>query len=221
MTPDQATAKVRTGARPPMHDPTAAERAIVYRWLAGLFAHEPTVATLRAYRSEDGDALLTALGEIDALTPIAEMIQGWLPNASPNDLRGIARDLSGEFSRFFLGVGGRRSAPPYQSFYDNPNGRLMQQSASAMQNELRQRAAQIAPTFPEPPDHIAVQLAVMAELVESADRAEQAAYLERHLLGWIGEFRDRCAALSRYGFYTHAAVAVVDFINRDIATLKK
>ena len=198
---------------------SAGERAAVYRWLAGLFAREQTVESLRHYRSAEGRALLGALGEIAPLAPAAESVARSTTDIPEADLPGRALDLAGDFARLFLGVGGRRTVPPYQSFYSSPEGRVMQAPAAAMQGALRQRNRRLAEAFPEPPDHLAVQLSMLAELVETAPAAEQAAFLDTRLLGWIGEFAARCAAADRTGFYAVAARALADFAVADRAAL--
>lgn len=198
---------------------SAGERAMVYRWLAGLFAREQTVEGLRRYRSAEGRALLGALGEIAPLAPAAATVGQRVSEISEDELPKRALDLAGAYARLFLGVGGRRSAPPYQSFYTGPEGRVMQEPAALMQRELRQRNRRLAAEFPEPPDHLAVQLSVLAELVETAPAAEQAAFLDARLLDWIGAFAARCAAADGTGFYAAAARALADFASADRAAL--
>ncbi|MCY6382798.1 TorD/DmsD family molecular chaperone [Hoeflea prorocentri] len=198
---------------------SGAERAGIYRWLSGLFAQEPTFATLRVYKAADGMTLLDELSAIEALAPAAEAIRTRVSGAPHRDLKTISLDLSGEFARLFLGVGGRRSAPPYQSFYAGADGRLMQQTAGAMQDELQKIDARLTKSFAELPDHISVQLAVMSELALTASPAKQVDYLEHRLLDWIGAFRDRCHAAAPESFYTVAAGALVDFVRADAASL--
>ncbi len=201
-------------------DLRAAERAGIYRWLSGIFAREPTVDALRIYGSVDGRALLDELGDIPALAPAAEAMHALVSDSTDAGLKTTALDLSGEFARLFLGVGGRRSAPPYQSFYVGAEGRLMQHTVSTMQIELKQLGARLAEGFPDLPDHIAVQLAVMGELVQTAGPVKQADYLKHRLLNWTDEFRDRCAAACPSGFYAAAASALVDFVRTDAASLE-
>lgn len=201
-------------------DLTPAERADVYRWLSGLFAREPAPESLLFYRSAEGEALLEGLGGIEALEPVVLAIRARISRATEPDLAPIALEIAGEFARLFLGVGGRYSAPPYQSFYVNADGRLMQHTAAEMQEELRHLDVRLGDGFFDLPDHIAVQLAVMAELTQTADIAKQAEYLEHRLLGWIGKFRDRCVAANRAGFYAAAAGAVVDFVHADVVLLR-
>lgn len=196
-------------------DMTAIERATAYQWLSGIFARELPVETLNAYRSEDGQALLEGLKEVPQLAPVVGEILVWVTDAPESDLSVVSMDIASDYARLFLGVAGRRSAPPYQSFYSNEQGRLMQQSASDMQNQMRKADVRLADDFSELPDHLAVQLAVMAQLVETASPKEQAEYLKSHLLDWVGEFAERCEATTPAGFYAVAAAAVFNFVQAD------
>jgi TorA-specific chaperone len=197
----------------------AAERAAVYQWLAGLFAAEPTVDALMVYRTAEGAALLQDLREIEALAPVADEVADWIRHASVADLRVIARDLAGEFAFLFHGAGGRRSAPPCKSFYVSATGRMMQEPAADMAQRLRQLDLRRDGGFVEPPDHIAVQLAVMARLATTAPPAEQAAYLADQITDWLDAFAARCARGTPYGFFAVAAAATRDFARADARDL--
>lgn len=197
---------------------TDAERGGIYRWFSGLFAREMSVRALEVYCSEDGRTLLYELGSIDALTPVVTAIRSRLAADRDGHLKSIAMDFAGEFARLFHGARGPRSAPPYQSFYVGESGRLMQRSSAIMKDEMRALDVRIAGSFAEPPDHLAVQLAVMAELAEAASAARQAIYL-RQRLDWTGAFRRRCLEVGGNGFYPLLACALDDFIRADVISL--
>lgn len=201
-------------------DLSAAERALVYRWLSSFFASEPTVETLDVYRSSEGGSLLLGLSGIAPLAPAVEAIRARVSGTSQAGMETLARDLSAAFSRLFLGVRGRRTAPPYKSFYVSDTGRLLQEPAARMQRELQRLGVRLTSNFSEPPDHIAVQLAVMAALANTADESEQAHFLDHQLRDWVGAFRDQCIVADEANFYTAMAHAMVDFIDADAAQLQ-
>lgn len=200
---------------PATQDARDAERALVYHWISAQFAREPTPQLLAAYRSQDGRALLQNLAHISPLTPAVDDIALWIDDATEADLDIIARDLAADYAKLFLGAGGRRTAPPYRSFYAANEGRMIQTPAVDMQHIMQQLDIRMSDELPEPPDHIAVQLAVMAALVQTSSTAKQARFLGDHLLDWVDTFCARCIMVSAFGFYTSVARALVKYVHMD------
>lgn len=211
---------IKTEGESVSQDLTAAERSVIYRWLSSIFAREPSLVVLEAYDTADGQALLGGLGEIEPLAPLVDALRARTSGKSSNALNSVVLDLAGEFALLFLGVGGRRSVPPYQSFYVSAQARVMQNSAAQMQSELRGLNARLAEDFRELPDHIAVQLAAMVELTGTTPLQRQVEFIESRLINWIGDFRDRCIAAKPTGFYAIAASAMVGFVSADLSNLK-
>jgi len=193
-----------------------AERAAVYRWRAGVFGREPPAGVMASYAGPEGQALLAHLGEI---RPISAVAAALAELAGDPDRAARARDLAGAFAWLFHGVAGRRSAPPFASVYMSARGLIQQEAAAQAADDLARLDARLAADFAEPPDHVAVQLSVMAELVERGERRTQAAILDRRLLPWVPEFRDACVAGDRHGFYAGAARGMVAFLENDRAQL--
>lgn len=213
------TADPTTAGGYAMVAPGPAERTVAYRWLAALLAREPAAETIATYRGPDGQMLLAALRELPAIAPPVDELRR-LIEAQGDDLA-LARDLAGAFAHVFHGVGGRRSAPPCASFYRHASGRVMQAEAGDMTAELDAIGLGIAAHMHEPPDHVAVQLAVMAHLVETAGTGTQKRFLTRHLAPWIGAFSDRCASAPQAGLYAVIARAAADFAVADLERLGK
>ena len=209
--------------------PSDEARACIYQWLGGVFAREVSLEALLAYRSAGGIALLDQVGAHPALAPLAAALRGLaLDHEGPET---AVADLAGAYSRLFLGVGGRRSAPPYESAYTNERGLLFQEPSSRTAAELADLDLHVSEAFPEPPDHLAVQLEIMATLArrvrEAGSAAErdrqrrrQLAFLEARLLPWIGLFGDACVASDRSGFYATAATCLVAFVTADARQLR-
>lgn len=214
MWPTGDMAVAEDGAGPITGQPTetGAARVAAYRWLSALFARPPDAAALAVYAGADGAALLDALAADPALAPAAEKLRARSREA---DLRAAALTLAGAFERLFSGVGGRRTASPYASVHTSERGLTHQEAMAEAQRDLDGLGLHVA-GLAEPPDHVAVLLAAMAELAErGAPEPEQAAFLERHLLRWTGGLRDDCRAFDRDGFYAAAAAATDDFIRAD------
>ena len=206
------------------------ERAFVYRWLAGVFARELSVEALAAYRTAEGAALLQHLARQPALAVFVRELLA--RTAGEGSLQPEARELAGAFARLFLSAGGRRSAPPYESAYTSERGLLFQEAVDRMGENLAELALTLPRDFPEPPDHIAVQLSVMAELAGRCEGlaageelealvGKQQSFLEARLIPWVPRFRDDCVAFDRSGFYAAAAGALVEFVTSDAAWLRE
>ena len=187
------------------------DRAIIYRWLGSLFARELSADMLAAYETEEGQAFLDLVKAADE-TLFAELQRFIVPGEASID---TTKALQGDFSRLFLGAGGRRSAPPYQSAYESDSGRLYGDATGRMIILLRELGMQLPEDFPEPADHISVQLDVLALLSETASPERQIAFIDTHLIPWLPAFAERCKAYDQNGFYASASAALVAMIEID------
>jgi TorA-specific chaperone len=200
------------GMRPGPAAADAAERAAVYRWLSGLFAAPPDAEALAVYASAEGADLLDALAADPALAPAVENLRA---RSGAGDRRAAALALAAGYEWLFSGQAGPRTASPYASVHTSARGLTHQAATAAAARDLDALGLHVA-GLAEPPDHIAVLLAAMAELAgRGAAPADQVAFLDRHLMTWIGAFRDACRASDRDGFYSVAAAALADFIHAD------
>ena len=166
-------------------------RVFVYQWFSGLFAREPSAESLAAWRSNEGAALLERLASHDSLKHIVQEIRRVASDGTASDARAI--DLAAAFTRLFSGVAGRRTVPPYESFYADDSGRLFQEPAEKTAERLAALGTRISESFSEPADHVAVQLAIMAELVRRGgprleNQADQRRFLDCRLLSWFPAF---------------------------------
>jgi TorA maturation chaperone TorD len=191
---------------------SAAERAAAYRWLSGLFARPPDAAALAVYAGPGGAALLDALAADPALAPAAEALRA---RARAPDRAAAALRLAGAFEWLFSGQAGPRTASPYASVHTSPRGLTHQQAMADAARDLAALDLHVD-GLAEPPDHIAVLLAAMGEIAARGEPAAvQADFLDRHLIRWIGGFRDDCRAFDRDGFHAAVAAAADDFIRAD------
>lgn len=205
----------------------ALERAAIYDWLAGIFAREISPQVIETYRSTDGAAFLTQMASHPPLVPLVEQIR--LITAGPGNSKSLSGNLSVRFASLFLGAGGRRSAPPYESVYCSDSGLLYQKQTAQTQAALSEFGLSVSDLFPEPPDHLSVQLAFMAHLARRAGQASsyssseeykaQKTFLTTRLLSWVEKFLDDCIKADPDGFYAVAAVSMVTFLQDDAAHL--
>ncbi|MBP2303188.1 TorD/DmsD family molecular chaperone [Azospirillum picis] len=130
--------------------------------------------------------------------------------------------LNSAFCLLFLGAGGPRAAVPYESAYRG-NGRLFQEPAAEMAALLARWGLHPAPDFPEAPDHLTIELALLEEtLRRAADgsdpaAAEAAAGLFARLRGWVPTFARACRANDPSGFYAAAAGLLDRLLHLDFA----
>ncbi|MBL4557090.1 MAG: molecular chaperone TorD family protein [Rhodobacteraceae bacterium] len=153
---------------------------------------------LAIYGGAEGAAVLDALAVEPSLAPAAEALAA---RTRAQDRAAAALTLAGAFERLFSGQAGPRTASPYASVHTSARGLTHQAAMTEAARDLAAMEVHVA-GLAEPPDHIAVLLAAMAELVRrNATAAAQAEFLDRHLLGWIGAFAEDCRAFDRDGLY--------------------
>lgn len=180
---------------------TAAFAGVV-DWLAGLLLAPPPVATIAGYRSEQGAALLDAIGaEFGCAEGIDRMRAALLKDASPEHAQ---RRLSIAYTTLFEGAGGGATVPPYESAFDpafrDAPPRLFGPATGEMEALLKHTGWAPGRECREPPDHAAIELALLALLLREGGSAGAAALLAR-LQGWLPRFAQACRARDPDGFY--------------------
>lgn len=120
-------------------------------------------------------------------------------------------------------------APPYGSFYLEPEKRVMGETTSAVLDFYREAGLSLVEEFPEMPDHMAVELEFLSYLLQRALAAtaegdgaafgywteKRRSFIERFFVGWYGEF---CAAIRRSEdnpFYPALADCLEAVVQRD------
>ena len=185
----------------------AALAAAALRWMAGLFQAPPGPEGLAALRQ----LLPTLAGDAALGPPLARMADRLTALDDPVRQLGIA------FNRLFVGAGGPETVAPYESAQAEPQGRLFGTAAAEMTALLARLDLRVADGLGEPPDHLAVELQLLARLVAAGDPQEK--LLLHRLRGWVPRFRDACAAHDPTGFYAAAAAALSTLLDRRAAAL--
>lgn len=203
------------------------DRIVIFRWLSGFFARELETSTLDFYSTAQGEAFLAVLAANPALRPLVSALQDL--SGDKDQVASNLLDLRSAYARLFLGGGGLRSAPPYHSAYASGTGLLYQAQMVEMAELLKELDLSIVTSLKEPPDHIAIQLSVLAELADRAAhhastdyhqvqrqaKLQQIAFMDRHILSWLPAFRDDCAAHDSSRFYGLAASATLEYLQQD------
>ncbi len=189
-------------------------RAWILTWIAGLFATPPSRDLVASYRR--GEAALI-LGELAGDTDLAPGIlrMSTALDVDLDDEAATAR-LGIAHARLFLGVGGPETIAPYESAI-RCGGRLFQAPTGEMAALLAAHDLCVAETLREPPDHLSIELALMARLI-ATDHSDRPAFLER-LTAWVPEFCDLVVDRDASGFWAGAAevlTVVLDHESRDV-----
>jgi TorA maturation chaperone TorD len=137
-------------------------------------------------------------------------------------------DLAVDYVRAFIGSGqsGDSAAYPYESVYTSPDHLIMQDARDEVLDHYRQEGMGKPDSFPDPEDHVALELSFMAhlnrralELFESGQDREAIAYLEKqrhfleeHLLTWVPKFCDDVPRFAQGDLYLGVAKVTRGFL---------
>lgn len=193
--------------------------ASIAEWLAGLFVAPPSADMVVSYRKEIGATFFEALAEEPECAAGARQMQSALiKDAEP---AAVARKLGAAFTQLFDGAGGDKTVSLYESAHVSVSGRLFQAPAINMERFLRRSNVSINNAFREPPDHLSIELALLARLIRHGTSYQaQATLLDDHLLVWVPIFADRCRQTDWTGFYAGAAGALTGFLTTQRASLQ-
>jgi TorA-specific chaperone len=193
--------------------------ASLAEWLAGIFAAPPTTDTIASYREGIGATLFEVLAEEPGCVAGAQRMQSAL--CAEGSAAAAARAIASAFTQMFDGVGGAKTVSLYESAHVSASGRLFQAPAGDMEKLLRQSGLSTNDAFREPPDHLSIELALLARLIRQGTSHQlQAALLDDHLLVWVPDFANRCRKSDRTGFYAGAAQVLAAFLAVQRATLQ-
>ena len=196
------------GATLPLDPASSPSPALAWAWLSALFARQPSAVEIAAHRVEPIAALMTDLGRDAELAPAIAAMRAALAGEDEE----VAVDLARAHARLFLGLAGPETVAPYESAHVG-DGRLFQAPVGEMERLLAAHDLSVARDAGEPADHLAIETALMAGLVEE-DHPDRAGLAAR-LAGWVPAFADACAARDRTGFYAAAARLVATLAERE------
>ena len=176
-------------------------------WLAGVLSAPMAVATVAACRSREGAVLFAAIeDEFGDLPGIAAMRTAF--DTAESDAQVAAR-LSGCYMRLFEGPGGPATVSLYESTYANPARLLHQQATADMECILRRCDLAVRAGYGEPPDHVSLEVALLASLLRNGDQMP-AEDLRGRLMRWVPQVTAACAVADQTGFYRGALTALRD-----------
>lgn len=170
------------------------KRADMYRLLSRFFSREADAAFLEQLETIKFPAAQGPLGTAYA------RLNGWLAARGENALEELAVDYAGAL--LAAGTADGRTAIPCASLYTG-EGIFMGEAwaqAKAWYDKYGLTVAQEDIMA----DHLATELAFMAQLCETADAAQQLAFLQEQLLSWLPLFHEALQRHARTDFYRAA-----------------
>lgn len=178
-------------------------QAQTFEWLANIFLAPPSAAEIAAYRHGPAAVWLEQLRTADVLAEGILQMRGALSGDIAD--AALAAHLGKMHVTLFSGLAGPATVSPYESAYEG-DGRLFQSAATDMADLLRAHDMHVSRTWAEAPDHLAVELSLLARLLVSGHR--DANGLITRLRRWLPAFTDGCAAQDPSGFWSGAAKAL-------------
>ncbi|MGQ9370242.1 TorD/DmsD family molecular chaperone [Azospirillum sp. ST 5-10] len=194
----------------------AATLADVCSELAGYFGAPLDADDVRTLRRGGAFGPLAALAGdrrcADALQRALDVVR-----AEPSDEAATVL-LNRSYCQLFLGIGGAAGAPPFESAFRG-TGRLFQEPAEALAGMLAAYGLRPADGFVEPPDHIAMELSLLAQLlrlgasIADAGTDPAVATLRGRLAEWVPAFARACARFDSSGFYASLAAVLATVLD--------
>lgn len=178
--------------------PEAFVHAAIIDWFSRLFIAPLDIKTLKEYQTPAFTEFLTELGEtLKEPNLTTQIIKTF--NATPN--KETERQLSHQYVSLFDGFAGPNTIPPYESFYMNSQGRLFQEPHIEMTHILSELDVSIVHSCKEPADHLALELAALAEAL----RQQNFIFIETlslRLSQWIPQMNTTINRVANNSFYT-------------------
>ena len=175
--------------------PVAADLADVLDWLAAQFIRAPQREQVHAARSVVGQMLLREMGDVLGNETLMARLGRHLSEGTEEE---VTEALQRRYTALFEGVFPRRCALPYASAWQG-SGRLYDAPVARMQKLLQVLDMELAQTCHEPPDHLAVQLAALAQALRQARWPTVQALLVE--MDWVAPFCRAMARLDGEGYY--------------------
>ncbi len=200
---------------------TAIEVSNLYGFLAAVFREEVSEHFLAQLRSPELRQTLTDAG----ITLDDSLLRG--PDQE------VLRDLAVEFTALFLGPGEHIS--PHESVHLPQGGNLWGAETVMVRKFVNALGFKYAEEFSGMPDHISVELELMAELArregvawEQGDTdgaanslSYQSQFMAEHLAKWVPTFCSKVMDIAGLSFYRDMARLTVDFLESERTDIER
>lgn len=172
-------------------------QAAILDWFSQLFIAPPSRSLLEQCCSDKIMAFLSEFGKTLEVPELTKTIADFFRNHSIDELD---RTLSQQFISLFDGAGGPSSVPPYESYYKDANGRLFQIPYVEMLDSLSRMDVSVKAAFKEPADHLALEIAALAEAFRQQDETLINSLVLR-LMNWVPQMSTAVSEVAGVSFY--------------------
>lgn len=210
-------------------EPSTEERADLYRWFSSLFARELDAEAWKSHVNEDFVAALDEQARELGLEEDASALRGYLLAHREDDVDEAVLALAVDYARLFIGPG-PGEAPPYESIYTSPNGRLYADAYAGVQDVLQREKIGVAEDFHAPVDHAAVELSIMAHLLDGGEASEPSTgahgsesardFFDQHIMNWFPDWTAHIDARAETDFYRGVTRFMMAFLRGESQRLE-
>lgn len=183
------------------------ELAFVSDWLAHKFLHPIDIAEIHAVRSAQGKEALAWIGEV---LDEAEVVNAIYIQLSKGDITAVMAVLQRQYTMLFEGVFRQHNVLPYASAWDG-TGHLFGPAIDRMQVLLTMLNVHVPKDCSEPVDHIAIQLACLAEALRQNNQNYVYEVL-KEMESWVNRFTSKL--INSEGFYGNAGRLLIALLNK-------
>jgi len=208
-------------------------REMFYLFLSRSFSRELDRTFLQSL-FEVSNSLQASFKEVEEshLTRGRELLKRFCSEIRGADEEVVVGDLAVQYAFLFLGVGSETVAL-CESAYRNEGGLLFQNAYFDILEKYREVGLGKREDFPEPEDHLSLELAYIAHLsrrtissIEAGKEEEaqryyqyQRSFLKDHLLAWVPQFAKSLSEITPSPFYKALAYLLEGYINIDFELL--
>ncbi|MEM3449326.1 MAG: molecular chaperone TorD family protein [Thermoprotei archaeon] len=209
-------------------------RAMIYYVLSKVYEKEISKIQILEIKTRNG--LFPGLKTSETLPKDVQkgldLIKRYLNNTESLETEMVEIDLAEDYAGIFLGV--RGVVPhPSESAYMTKDHTIFQKQRDEILQMYQQMGLQKDPSFPEPEDHIALELCFMARLANQTVNAlelknlelllqmlrYQQSFMDQHLVRWVPKLCQDIYRSARTDFYKGVALFTRGFINLDRAMI--
>ncbi|ACR30662.1 TorD/DmsD family molecular chaperone [Burkholderia glumae] len=183
--------------------------AAVAGWFGRLLLAPLDAATIEIHRNDTLHRFLLDLGSALGRPAAAEALSRFLREPSAEH---AAARMGHRFVRLFEGVAGPDVIPLYESAHTGDGSSLYRAPFVEMQAILRELDVAVADTCREPPDHLGLELAALAEAL-AQQKPALADQLAARLRGWVPNIARALAARHDTGPYSELVTLLDAFLS--------